>query len=177
MTNPPPNTLLTQEEFTRFQAKEPQWFLDAVAETITDYCHWHIAPEKVELDYVAAVGGNGIILLPSLHVTSVDELRLNGSVVDPALYDVHEEGWIEFTGFLKPPRRLSVRVDFTHGYETTPSSVAEVGFELAATVLEKASGIVTDLTRGPTVMKFKEFGVVLSDNQMDRLNSYRLLRV
>lgn len=177
MTNPPANTLLTQEQFTRFQNKEPQWFLDAVAETITDYCHWHIAPVKAETNHVASVGGNGIVLLPSLHVVRVDALRLNGSVVDPTLYDVHEEGWIEFTGFLKPPRKLSVSVDFTHGYGTTPNAVAEVGFELAATVLEKASGIVTDLTRGPTVMKFKEFGVVLSENQEDRLNSYRLLRV
>lgn len=171
------NTLLTQPDFTKFQNKDPDWFLDAVAETITDHCQWNIAPSLAITDYVAAVGGKGIVLLPSLHLTSVEELRVNGNVVDPTMYDVHLGGWVSFRGFLKPHRNLSVTVDFTSGYDTTPKAVAEVGFELAATVLEKASGVVTDLTRGPTQMTFKEFGIVLSPGQEERLQPFRLRRV
>lgn len=177
MTTPAPNTLLSTTDFNKFQAKDTQWFLDSVAETITDHCQWNIAPSLAITDYVARVGGKGIVLLPSLHLTSVEALRLNGNVVDPAMYDVHVEGWVEFKGFLKPPRNLSVTVDFTTGYDETPKAVAEVGFELAATVLEKAAGIVTDLTRGPTQMKFKEFGIVLSPGQEERLQPFRLRRV
>lgn len=171
------NTLLTTTNFARFQAKDPDWFLDAVAETITDHCQWNIAPPAVITDYVARVGGKGIVLLPSLHLTSVVELRLNGTVVDPVAYTVHVEGWLQFNGFLKPHRNLSVSVDFISGFDETPKAVAEVGFELAATVLEKASGIVTDLTRGPTQMTFKEFGIVLSPGQEERLQPFRLRRV
>jgi hypothetical protein len=171
------NTLLTQPDFAKFQSKDPDWFLDAVAETITDYCGWHIAPSLSFTDYVVRVGGKGIVLLPSLHLTSVEELRLNGNVVGSTMYIVHEEGWVEFKGFLKPPRNCSVSIDFTSGHETTPKAVAEVGYELAATVLEKASGVVTDLTRGPTMMKFKEFGIVPSPGQEQRLEPFRLRRV
>lgn len=171
------NTLLSQQDFGKFQSKDPEWFLDAVASTITNFCHWHIAPTLAKTNVVVRVEGKGIVLLPSLHVTSVQALRLNGNVVDPTLYQVHTEGWLEFRGFIKPPRNCSVSVDFTHGYTTTPKVVAEVGFELAATVLEKASGVVTDLTRGPTMMKFKEFGIVLSPGQEERLQPFRLRRV
>lgn len=177
MTDPEPNTLLLEADFNKFQTKDTQWYLDMVAETITDYCQWNIAPPKAITDYVAAVGGKGIVLLPSLHLTSVGELRLNGNIVDSVMYTVHLEGWIQFNGFLKPPRNCSVSVDFTSGYAETPKAVAEVGFELAATVLEKASGIVTELTRGPTQFKFKEFGVVLSPGQEERLQPFRLRRV
>ncbi len=177
MTGPVPNTLLLQEDFTKFQTKDEQWFLDAVASTIVSFCGWHIAPVDVNTDYVAPVGGKGIVLLPSLHLTSVEELRLNGNVVDPAMYDVHLEGWVQFRGFLKPPRNCYVSVDFTSGYEETPKVVSEVGFELAATVVEKASGVVSELTRGPTSFKFKDFGVVLSPDQEARLQPFRLQRV
>jgi hypothetical protein len=74
-------------------------------------------------------------------------------------------------------RNAPVIVDFTHGYDTMPKAVAEVGFELTATVLEKASGVVTDMTRGPTRLTFKEFGAVLSDDQKDRLGPYTVRRV
>jgi hypothetical protein len=177
VTTPQPNSLLSVDDFAKFQAKDQQWFLDAVASTIEEFCHWHIAPSVVRTNVVLPVGGKGIVLLPSLYVTSVEALRLNGNVVDPSFYTVHREGWIQFNGFLKPPRNCSVSVDFTHGYTTTPNVVSEVGFELAATVLEKASGVVTDLTRGPTMMKFKEFGIVLSPGQEQRLQPFRLRRV
>lgn len=172
-----PNTLLTPADFVKFQTKDQQWYLDMVAETITDHCQWNIAPPLSIVNYVATVGGKGIILLPSLHLTSVEALRLHGNVVDPTLYTVHLGGWVQFNGFLKPPRNLSVSIDFTSGFDETPKAVAEVGFELTATVLEQASGVVTELTRGPTQFKFKEFGVVLSPGQAERLQPFRLMRV
>lgn len=175
-----PNTLLLQADYDKFQTNDTQWYLDMVAETITDYCQWNIAPSQAYTNYAARVGGKGIVLLPSLHLTSVEALRLSdGTLVDPSAYTVFLGGWIEFNGFLKPPRSLQVSVDFTSGYDTTPKAVAEVGFELVATVLEqeRVSGVVSELTRGPTSFKFKEFGLVLSDGQEDRLQPYRIMRV
>lgn len=171
------NTLLTTTDFAKFQAKDPEWFLDSVADTITNHCHWHIAPTLAVTDYIARVDGKGIVMLPSLYVTSVEALWLKGNAVNPTLYTVHTEGWLQFNGFLKPPRNCTVSVDFTHGYDETPKVVAEVGYELAATVLEKASGVVSELTRGPTAMVFKEFGIALSPGQEERLQPFRLRRV
>jgi hypothetical protein len=171
------NTLLTQQDFTKFQTKDPDWFLDAVASTITDHCQWHIAPSLAITSYVAPVQGKGIVLLPSLYVTSVEELQISGTVIDPTAYTVHREGWVQFNGFLKPRRNLCATINFTSGYSATPKAVAEVGYELAATVLEKASGIVTELTRGPTQFKFKELGIVLSPAQEERLQPFRLRRI
>lgn len=179
MTTPdPPNSLLLQADFVKFQTKDEQWYLDMVAETITDYCQWNIAPPVAIVNYVARVGGKGIVLLPSLHLTSVQEVRLSdGTVVDASAYDVNISGSFQFKGFLKPHRGLRLSVDFTSGYDETPKSVAEVGFELTAAVLEKAAGIFSEITRGPASFKFKELGVALSPGQEERLEPYRLRRV
>lgn len=175
------NTLLSLTDLGKFQTKDPQFFLDGVASTITDYCGWHIAPSLARTNVPAKIGNDGIIMLPSLYITSVQAVRIYGNVIDASAYTVHPHGWLTLhglgaTGF-RNPRNVPVSVDFTHGHTHTPNAVAEVGYELTATVLEKASGVVTDMTRGPTRLTFKEFGVVLSDSQQERLSPFRLRRV
>lgn len=173
------NTLLVPEDLAKFQAKNPEWFLDAVAETITDHTGWHVAPNLPFLNVESKIGNAGIIMLPSLYVTTVQELRIDGTVIDASCYSIHQAGWLRLHRQIGwyPKRNCVVSVDFTHGHTATPKAVAEVGYELTATVLEKASGVVTDMTRGPTQMSFKEFGVVLSPDQKYRLGPYTLARV
>ena len=171
------NTLLSPVDLARFQAKDSTWFLDAVAGTIQDHCGWHIAPSLAYTNVESRIGNKGIAWLPSLYVTSVEAVRICGQVVDPGDYIPHNAGWLEIARTATAFRGMTISVDFTHGYAATPLAVAEVGYELTATALEKASGVVTDLTRGPTRMTFKEFGVVLSDDQKDRLGPYTLVRV
>lgn len=174
MTGP----LLNPTDFAKFQAKDPNWFLGAVSETIVDYCGWHIFPVIAETNVKAQIGAAGIIMLPTLNLVSVERILWETTVLDPITYDEHDSGWIEILGL--PGRRAYnswVTVDFTHGYATVPKAVAEVGYELTGRTIEKPSGVVTDITRGPTAMKFGEFGAVLSDDQKNRLQPYTLLRV
>lgn len=118
-------------------------------------------------------------MLPTLNLISVEQIVYDDPyVLDASMFDVYPEGFIQYRSMLgRRGRNLNVTVDFTHGYAELPNPVAEVGFELTATVLEKASGVVTDMTRGPTKLSFKEFGVVLSDDQKNRLGPYTISRV
>lgn len=173
MTYTRTGTLLDATEFASFQSKDPNWFLDGADSTITDYCGWHIAPVLSCTGIEAIVGNKGIAMLPTLNVVSVQAVWCAGNLVDPLSYVTHKSGWLECS----LPRSSTLSVDFIHGFTKTPRAVAEVGYELAATALEKASGIAKAMTRGPTQIEFKEFGIVLSDDQMARLEPYNLRRV
>lgn len=178
MTQP----LLNPTEFAQFQAKDPAWFLDAAGETIREYCGWHIYPQLAVTNIAAEIGNQGIIMLPTLNLVSVEALRLilpPGPVAATSdTFIVNSAGYIQFYGwFARQMRGVKVSVDFTHGFDTVPKTIAEVGYELAARTLEKPAGVVTDMTRGPTKMTFTEFGAVLSDDQKARLGPYTLQRV
>lgn len=175
MTEP----LLNPTDFASFRAKDPTWFLGAVGETIRDYCGWHIWPIISTVNYQTIIGNKGIIMLPTLKLVSVEQLVYDPpNVLDTSMFRIHEEGWIEFRGWLgRRGRNLSLTVDFTHGYEDIPKAVAEVGYELTARTMEKPAGVVKHMTRGPTDIDFLEFGAVLSDDQKARLGPYTLTRV
>jgi len=168
--------LLGATDFAQFNAKADAWFLGAAGEQIRDYCGWHIFPQVAQTDVIARIGNAGIIMLPTLNLVSVQELRIRGQVVAEGV-----EYWASSAGYITlTTQRLGgslVSVDMTHGYEALPKAVAEVGFELASRTMEQPSGIVTDITRGPTRMKFGELGSVLSDDQKGRLGPYRVRNV
>lgn len=172
--------LLNPSDFASFQAKDPTWFLQTAGSVVRERCGWHIAPSLARTSVQCKVSATGVIMLPSLWATSVQALRVCGITIAATDYTLHAAGWIDWHGYTRKayqhvPQKRVASVDFTHGHATLPNTVAEVGFELAATALEKASGVVEDMTRGPTRYKFREFGFVLSDDQKDRLAPFTLL--
>jgi hypothetical protein len=174
MTEP----LLNTTDFAKFQAKDTNWFLGAVGDAIRDVCGWHLYPVVSDENVLATIGNAGIIMLPTLNLVSVEDIRINGVSLTPSTYTPNPAGYIEYIGLSALRARGCVaQVDFTHGFETLPNPVAEVGYELTARTLEKPAGVVTDMTRGPTRMTFGEFGPVLSDDQKARLAPYTLTRV
>lgn len=175
MTDP----LLNSTDYAKFVAKDQDWFLGAAGETIRDYCGWHIAPVIAQTAVRVRVGAAGVIMLKSLMVRSVEGLYCGAELLDPDMYDVHENGWIDWLGWRSYGRggrwfSRNLTVDFTHGYDTLPQAVAEVGFELTGRTVDRPTSNVTDITRGPTRIKFGELGAVLSLDQMNRLAPYRL---
>lgn len=175
MTEP----LLNATDFAKFQAKDQDWFLGAVGETIRNHCGWHIWPVVSVTNYHTKIGNKGIIMLPTLRLVSIQQIVYDSPyVLDGSMFEVYEEGYARYLAMLgRRGRGLDVFVDFTHGHDTMPQAVAEVGYELTARTLEKPAGVVTDMTRGPTRLSFGEFGPVLSDDQKARLGPYTLLRV
>jgi hypothetical protein len=173
--------LLSATDFAKFQARDQDWFLGAVGDTIRDFCGWHIWPIISVLDQRARIGNKGIIMLPTLNLVSVEAVRIPGTapwVVESVAYEPDPAGFLTMQTFgWRRARGSVVSVDFTHGYEEMPKAVAEVGFELTARTMEKPAGVVKHMTRGPTDMDFLEFGAVLSDDQKTRLGPYTITRV
>ena len=194
MSSPLPD-LLDPNEFARFKAKDEAWFLGVAGDTIRDYCGWHISPQVSMTNVQAEIGNRGIVMLQTLNVVSVEDVRWEGmSLTQDVDYVVHDSGWIELAGYYlagtggyvvpsgnwAPLRQCQTRwveVDYTHGYDVMPRAVSEVGFELAGKTMEKPAGVVSDLTSGPYRFKFHEFGSVLSEGQCHRLAPYCITRV
>lgn len=167
--------LLNPTDFGKFKSKDQDWFLGVVGDTIRDFCGWHIFPVISETNIEAKIGNNGIVMLPTLNLVSVEEVRVGDVAITGYQWNASTAGYL--TLMTRRGRNLPVLVDMTHGYEALPKAVAEVGYELTATVLEKPAGVVTEMQRGPTSMTFKEFGVVLSDDQKNRLGPYTVTRL
>lgn len=172
------DNLLSSTDFQRFKSKDESWFLGTIGETIRDFCGWHIYPIKSDTNVAARIGNMGIIMLPTLNLVSVEALRLNGATLSSTVWTPSPAGYITYTGFAgRRARGAEVSVDFTHGFEALPKTVAEVGYELTARTIEKPAGVVKHMTRGPTDIDFLEFGAVLSDDQKARLAPYTVTRV
>lgn len=201
MTTPPqPNPiypeaaqLLSTEDLTKFQASDPDWFLNAAGETVRSYCQWHIAP-SINVTDLVPVQPDGTIMLPSLYVTGISRIKLDGVVLDPMTYRWDKAGYIRgyrhnyFQWPLWPlqsdqpfheypsPLARHAEVTYTHGYPTLPATVKAVGLELAARAMELPAGVATDLSAGPNTITLGALGIVLTDEQRRRLGPFTLVR-
>lgn len=174
MTDP----LLNSTDYASFKAKDEAWFLGAAGETIRDYCGWHIYPVKSFTEIEAEIGNMGIIMLPTLNLVSVEAVKINGLELANTDFRFSTAGYLTYLGGVgRRVRGAKVIVDMTHGFLDLPKAVAEVGYELTGRTLEKPTGVVKHMTRGPTDIDFLEFGAVLSPDQKARLGPYTLLRV
>lgn len=92
--------------------------LDAQS-VIRDYCGWHIAP-SVEETVLFDTQGPGLIFLPSLYVTAIGSVTVDGVAWDSSLFRWWGGGRLEGSWPVGP--RL-VQVTFTHGYAACPGAV------------------------------------------------------
>lgn len=185
--------LLSTSDLSKFNTSDPEWFLAAAGETIRNFCQWHIAP-SVTVTQQVPIQPDGTIMLPSLYVTGVESVTLNGLELDPCTYKWFQAGYIKhfrkdyFEWPLWPlesdrpfreypsPLARHAEVTFTHGYPQLPAAVAAVGMELANRAMELPSGVATQISSGPYGITFGALGVVLSDDQRRRLGPYTLVR-
>jgi hypothetical protein len=186
--------LLSAADLASFQASDPDWFLQAAGETVRwDVCQWHIAPSITETRS-CPIGPDGTIMLPSLHVTGVLSITLNGLLLDPSAYHWHQVGYIKhhrqqfFQWPLWPlesdepfreypsPLARHAQVTFTHGYPELPMPVKAVALELATRAMEMPSGVANQIQSGPYSIGLGALGVVPSDEQRRRLGPYTLVR-
>jgi hypothetical protein len=200
--NDPIPDLLNVGDYSTFQTLDLYYFLNAAADRIRDFCDWHIFPVLTHTKF-CDIDGDGTIMLPSTHVSNVVSISApwpGGQLLDPSTYRVDQRGWIEFTpfqyGFAPTPASANlwpidtvrlfdaypknehrVLVTFTHGYDTLPPTVQSVAFELAMRALEKPAGVASEVQAGPYRYKFGEFGLVLSEDQKNRLTRFRVAHV
>jgi hypothetical protein len=191
--------LLNKDDYGSFANLDLDYWLAAVGDRVRRYLGWHLFPSltTTSLEFMT---GDGTILLPTRHLTNVVQVSPPwdpSQQIDCSAYVWDRRGWIRFLpmayGYAPTPasadlwpidtarlfdaypkhnRRMSVT--FTHGYPEMPPSVAEVCYEVAMRAMEKPAGVATQVQAGPYNFKFQEFGIVLSDDQKNRLSHYKL---
>lgn len=110
---------------------DPDAALTASAQ-VRGACGWHIAPLLTE-DVVLPWARSGRYLLPSMHVVSVNTVKINGAAV---AFDWAPDGELHLSPWTRPLPSIngpglwcaglrSVAVNFTHGYDECPEDVRQ----------------------------------------------------
>lgn len=189
-------------DWAAYKNGDESFTLRAAGEAIRRYCGWHIWPSITETVPKLRVGSRGLIMLPSLHVTDVSEVQIDGNIVNPDSYVWFREGYVELginSSWIETVRRdgpgggyapdpaaarytirpegfgLLTQVTMKHGYEEVPAEVKQVAFELVTAVSEIPAGNVTEIqTPGFKLRLSGETGLTLNAGQMERLSGFKL---
>jgi hypothetical protein len=192
MTSPIPS-LLNTGDLDAFQSSDPEFFTNAAGETIRNFCQWHIFP-SITVTETVPIKPDGTIMLPTLYLTDVASVVINGLTQDPSAYEWHPSGFVRrfrkdyfewplwpleseqpFREYPSPVARWA-DVTYTHGYDEIPPAVNVVGLELTSRAMELPAGVATEITAGPQSIRFGALGIVLTDDQRRRLGPYALVR-
>lgn len=166
--------LVTPDDLAKFEEGDAEFFLRASEKAVRTYCGWHISPVVTVTNGKFEIGRRGLIVLPSLFVTDVASVSIDGRVLDTSAYDWDPAGFItrRFPSWGTEPY---ARVTFTHGYAETPHDVQTVILEIASAAMELPASRAKDITAGPFRLTLNgTIGVDLSKSQQDRLASYRI---
>lgn len=138
------------------------------------YCSWHVGPSKA--DTLTLDGsGSSTMVLPSLHVTALTSLTVDGVSVDADTYDWSESGILRLRCGWFGTRFRSVVIELIHGFDYLPDDVQAVIDRISA----RATDDVGALARvGQVQYAVGSIGVgvggALSDFDKAALAPYRL---
>lgn len=146
-----------------------QAYVDGVSAAIRSYCGWHVAPV---LEQTLTLDGNGgsVLNLPTLHVVSIDEVRVRGAAIA-------EPEW-SHDGTLRgswPDVYRSVEVDLHHGFESAADLQVVAMDALARAVNSELGGGAEQI--GPFSFGASEGGVSFFAHEKAVLDRYRLPRL
>lgn len=168
MTDEP---MTSPEDLIKFRQGDEQTAIDAATRDVRDYCGWHVGPSRRETLRVLGKGGE-TVWLPSLHVTEIHELLVDGRGV--ALKDLHvsRNGRVlRRTGRFRA--NAVVEADVTHGHDPIPASVVEVVHARASRILDDPNGNIASLMKGPFQTQFTS---PEDDTHRSKLHPYRIPR-
>ena len=148
--------LVTVEQFNALTggqyADDPRLVsaLGAVSGLIRMACRWHVAP-NIECTYTAA-GGEKIIALPALAVTSVESVTEKGVELAPGQYEYRREGMLRRCGFKRwAPGWNAVTAVYKAGYDEIPAEVMEIAFTRVLAEISLPVGIRSETAGGVSI--------------------------
>jgi hypothetical protein len=97
----------------------------AAKNLVTNYCGWHIGPSVNDTIILDGSGGRSL-LLPSLRVTEVSAVSVDGTLLNADQYDWSASGIVELRCGVFTSRLRGVTVTLTHGYDLMPDDVQNV---------------------------------------------------
>lgn len=181
--------LLSPDGLQKFATADQTFFLQAAGQLIRDFCGWHIAPSVKVVNKQVEVGARGLIILPTMYVTSVDSVIVDGRTLVPPPADgqvpvaggpLPEYDWDE-TGVITRrhpgwPLRPRATVSYTHGYPQLPPEVGAIGYELALQAMSRPGANARDIGAGPYRVTLLKLGVSLDADQKSRLYDAGVVR-
>lgn len=125
MADYPPHGLTAAElaTYVTFDADAPnvELAVDAAVDGLRDRAGWHVFPQVSENLTLDGEGGP-ILVLPTLHVVSVDAVRELGVEIPAADYEWSRNGEIErLAGGCWIKRYRAYQVALTHGFDRPPA--------------------------------------------------------
>ena len=154
-----------------------QPLIDAVTAAVRRWCGWHVSPSVDDVMVLDGEGGRSLTL-PTLHVTEVKGLVVDGSTIDPVDFDWSESGQIMLRCGQFPDRYRSVRVTVRHGFDSV-SDVTQVVQQVAANAVSSALGATREQAGGVSITwaltaPNVSGGVSLLARDLESLSAYRL---
>lgn len=188
MTAPAPLVAPNDYDLLSWQAGDQNTFLSFACAQVRTFCGWHIAPTLSVTGETHFIGADGVTMLRSTYVTSIDAVVVGESGNQSTLAAVSDYTWVSPKGWLRihpqgsvPQttyawlKEMPVALSYTHGYDTTPLDVKAVIFELMSTAMELPASNATEVTTEHYRYALnKSIGMTLSQDQMMRLGPYRL---
>ena len=155
----------------------PDLWLKAAQASVRSYCGWHIAPNVEQTLTLDAEGGR-TLMLPSLHVTNVSSIIVDGEDVAGDA-DWSRTGMVRLRSGLFPDRFRSVTVTMSSGYEVDEvPDVSSIILKLANRAATGPGVVASQSVNGSSVSYLTAGGAPLSTPllqiEKDALEPYRL---
>lgn len=163
-----PLELASHLQIERLDLATANLALAGASGAVRSYCGWTVlrATETLTVDGE----GSRVLTLPTLHLASVDEVRIDGLALDPdgAQPTVHPRGQLIWANTW--PALSKIEVDCEHGFEATPDVVRLVTLTLAARIFNNPDHVKTASVGTVT----RTYDANLTALDMRLLDPYRL---
>lgn len=182
MTSPPP-LLPDSSGFTSWIEADETFYLNAAMWTIRRYLCWHVAPSLSvtgvrcwfnQMGY-RPESSNGLVMLPSTYVTSIDQVTIDDVewIADSDYFWDANQPWITLRPLVWPKWPYAL-VDFTHGYDTCPSDLEVVIYEMVSRAMELPASNATQFSTMDYSMSLnRAIGISLTEDQKNRISRYK----
>lgn len=164
------------EDLANWQSGDQNTFLEMACAEVRRFCGWHVSPSVPVTDKRCWFGSEGLIMLPSTFVTSVDSVTVDGEVLvaDCDYWWDEPKPWLRRRLNFWPRDRFAV-IDFTHGFTDAPLDVKAVVAEVLATSMELPASNASEVETMQYKFKLNPaIGVSLSEDQKYRLRPYKI---
>jgi hypothetical protein len=167
----------TPDIVTTDTAVDASTWLAAAQKSVRSYCGWHIAP-NLEQDITLDGDGTKTLLLPSMHVTDVASVLVDGKDLVGEI-DWSAKGIVQLRRGVFPDRLGSIKVRLRHGFDV--GEVADVSSMILRIAKRAANGpgvIASQSANGSSVSYLTAGGAPISvpllQIEKDSLNPYKL---
>lgn len=150
-----------------------------VSRAIRNRCGWHIWPNLQETVATAALGRS--ITLPTLHLTDVDSVSVDATLLDADTYRWSHLGTLSRTDCAWRSPFDDISVVMTHGYDHV-DDLKMLALSIASRALSSRSGVVREQTLVSSITWALTApgvagGIALLPHEVPIIDSYRIVSV